>query len=132
MSSPRKKEVSKGVKKEVSKVVRKESRKEPRVSIFVRVDFKDKEDFIYYYSRNLSRGGIFIQTVDPLPPGTPIFLQLSLPGNPQPLEVESKVIWSRKEENEEGNKSIPGMGIQFLRIDEQNKKILDDFLKGRS
>jgi molecular chaperone DnaK len=132
MSSPRKKEVSKGAKKEVSKVVRKESRKEPRVSIFVRVDFKDKEDFIYYYSRNLSRGGIFIQTVDPLPPGTPIFLQLSLPGNTQPLEIESKVIWSRKEENEEGNKSIPGMGIQFLRIDEQNKKILDDFLKGRS
>jgi hypothetical protein len=114
MSSPRVKKVRKGVKKEIRKVVRKELRKEPRVSIFVRVDFKDKEDFIYYYSRNLSRGGIFIQTVDPLPPGTPIFLQL------------------RKEENEVGNKAIPGMGIQFLRIDEQNKKLLDDFLKGRS
>ncbi|UCD84320.1 MAG: TIGR02266 family protein [Deltaproteobacteria bacterium] len=111
---------------------RKNTRREPRVSIFVRVDFKDKEDFIYYYSRNLSRGGIFIQTVDPLPPGTPIFLQLTLPGSTLPLEIESKVIWSRKEEEEGGTKVIPGMGIQFVRLDEQSKKLLDDFLKGKS
>ncbi len=119
-------------KREVRKEVKKEVRREPRVSIFVRVDFKDKEDFIYYYSRNLSKGGIFIQTVAPLPPETPVILQLTLPGNPQTLEIESRVIWSRKDEEVEGNKVIPGMGVQFLRLDEQSKKLLENFLKGKS
>jgi uncharacterized protein (TIGR02266 family) len=126
MSPRREKEVKKVVRREVEK----ETRREPRVSIFVRVDFKDKEDFIFYYSRNLSKGGIFIQTVDPLPTGTPIILQLTLPGNPHPLEIESKVVWSRKDE-EEGTKVIPGMGIQFLGLEDQSKKLLDDFLKGK-
>lgn len=101
-------------------------RAEPRVKRKLSVSYRDKKSFLNAYTENISNGGIFLKTNSPLPKGTSIFLRLQLPDIPAPLEIDSLVIWSNRQED--GDKTKPsGMGIQFRDMDKKDRKILNDF-----
>lgn len=61
---------------------------------------------------NLSRGGMFIATDRPTPPGSEVSLFFTLPGLSHSFSVLARVMWMRDEKT--GQNSTPGMGIQFL------------------
>ena len=76
------------------------------------------------YSGILGGGGIFVETVKPLPTGRKILLEFSLPAIPSPIRLEGLVVWVRSEFYPAGMK--PGMGIEFKKISEDDRyKILD-------
>jgi uncharacterized protein (TIGR02266 family) len=68
------------------------------------------------YSVNMSTGGIFIETENPMPVDTILFLKFTLPANGETISCKTKVAWTNEKE-EIASKDLPlGMGLQFLDI----------------
>ena len=74
-------------------------------------------------------GGLFIESSDPLAPGTMLTVEFALPHRPaQKLKATGKVAWTRK--RAERYLLFPGMGIQFIEIEEQAQKDLIELVEG--
>jgi uncharacterized protein (TIGR02266 family) len=77
----------------------------------IELEYSSAGAFLIAYSTNLATGGIFIETAEPLPVGTPVNLRLQVPGADQ-LEIEGHVVWGR---SEAAGPALPaGMGIEIL------------------
>lgn len=76
--------------------------------------YRNAGHLLVSYCTNLSRGGLFVPSADPLPPGTRIGLDLDLPGENGKLRVEAEVRWIRQFDAPEGP---AGMGLAFEDID---------------
>ena len=62
---------------------------------------------------NVSRGGVFIRTPEPLAPGRRVLLEVSLPDG-TPLEATGRVAWARRVLAPPGDHEEAGVGIEFL------------------
>ena len=97
----------------------------PRAPLSIRVRYEvpndpGKEGF----TGTIGGGGIFIETLHPLPEGSDITLDFLLPGKSGQVRVEGLVVWSRPEDDSKGLQ--PGMGVQFKRVEESDReKILE-------
>jgi len=60
--------------------------------------------------KNLSEGGLFIQTPTPLSPGTPLQLQIDPGDGSPPLDLRAVVVWQRDMPNRDGP---AGFGVEF-------------------
>jgi uncharacterized protein (TIGR02266 family) len=60
-------------------------------------------------SKNLSLGGMFVETAQPLPVQTTIQVRFRVPTQPEPIDVTGEVRWI--ERTEPG--VVAGMGIRF-------------------
>ena len=104
-----------------------ERRHYPRVKLITKVTNVAGDFFHYYYSRDLSLGGIFLETREPFPVGTQVNLEFPLPGIARRVAVRGKVV--RMVASEEKDPSVvPGMGIQFSSIDEETQGMLAEFV----
>lgn len=61
---------------------------------------------------NLSRGGMFIATPQPAPPGSQVALTFNLPTLSHTFSMLARVVWMHSDETKPGAKG--GMGVQFL------------------
>jgi uncharacterized protein (TIGR02266 family) len=70
---------------------------------------------------DLSQGGFFIDSINPLPDGSLISFRLSLPGDESeiPITGEGRVAWKRP---------MQGMGISFTRLSDADQDRLKTFL----
>jgi Tfp pilus assembly protein PilZ len=62
---------------------------------------------------NVSRGGAFVQTEEPLTPGRRVLLELTLP-NGNSLEALGRVAWAKRVVGPRQRDSDAGVGIEFL------------------
>ena len=62
---------------------------------------------------NVSRGGAFIETTEPLPPGRRLLLEFHIPGGIE-LEAIGRVAWSKKVMGPRERDTEAGIGIEFL------------------
>ena len=110
-----------------------EKRKSPRVGFKVRVDYEiESEDtFLFEYTTNMSRDGIFLQTKSPLEPGTVLSMRFGVPESDRIIEVHGKVVWIN-EFRPEGENLNPGMGIQFLDLNEDDKEVITRLVKKKA
>jgi uncharacterized protein (TIGR02266 family) len=77
-------------------------------------DGPDATRTVVDYVVNMSTGGMFIETAELLPVGTPIKVELMLAGSETPITCTARVAWTNGPENLK-KKSLPhGMGLQFL------------------
>ena len=90
-------------------------RAQPRAPIELKVQYLKLNSFFSDYTKNLSKGGIFIKTPKPLPIGTRFLFKLSIPTHPEPFEIPGEVRWSSSEGEDQG------MGIQFVYEDESQR-----------
>jgi uncharacterized protein (TIGR02266 family) len=66
----------------------------------------------------IGAGGLFIESSTPLPPGTELSVEFSLPDHPwEKHKAKAKVAWTRNKP--ERNLLFPGMGVKFTDIDEK-------------
>jgi uncharacterized protein (TIGR02266 family) len=99
-----------------------ERRKHDRKLVTLQVDAKTSKGHVTFYTSNMSRGGVYLNADEPSPPGTVLDLVLNLSG--QDVKVKGEIRWSR-----EATDARPaGMGVQIIEIDEEDQKILDEFL----
>ncbi len=103
-----------------------EKRKEDRITVELKVGYRTIGSFITDYIINISKGGIFINTSSPLPVGTKIRILFSIPDIPLPFDLIGIVRWI----NPVGHlsHSLPGMGIEFLEIEDRVKKRIEKFI----
>src|SRR5688572_4376424 len=88
-------------------------RRQPRIPISLEVQYRTTGAFLVAYSINLSKGGIFVETNEPLEVGERVSLAFEVPGAGK-LEVEGAVAWVRTG----GQDGLPdGMGVQFDTLD---------------
>jgi len=103
-----------------------------RKQIELKVEYKRLNTFFADYTRNISKGGTFIRTRNPLPLGTRFLFRLHVPGLAQPLELDGRVKWTVAE-GEEKPGIEPGMGIEFVYESGDSAKtvqvIVEDLLK---
>ncbi len=78
---------------------------------------------------NVSRGGAFIRTVDDLPPGQRLLVELQLP-NGRRIETIGRVAWSRAVLVPEGRSKQSGIGVEFLGGKPEQFTALEDFIAG--
>jgi uncharacterized protein (TIGR02266 family) len=90
-------------------------RRDERAGVVVQLEYRSASHLLVSYCTNLSRGGLFVPSADPLPPGTRLSLSLTVPGDTTPIELQAEVRWVRQFDALEGP---AGMGIAFEDIDE--------------
>lgn len=105
---------------------RKERRKEERIPAEIEVKYSTGESFVADWTTNISRGGMFIRTLNPLPPGTRVRISFSIPESQEEIKAEGIVRWKADPSDPV---VIPGMGIEIINMDEKSRKNLDEFLK---
>ncbi len=66
------------------------------------------------YSINMSSGGIFVETSDPLPEDTNLYVKFRLPGLPAPITCKGKVAWINEPGKLKSSCLPSGMGLQFV------------------
>jgi len=90
-----------------------ERRDHPRMPISLKVEYKRLNSFFADYTKNISRGGTFIRTANPLSIGTEFMFLLTIPTLDDPLSLRGKVQWIVTED-EASEEEEAGMGIGFV------------------
>jgi type IV pilus assembly protein PilZ len=95
------------------------SRTQPRAPLAIKVRYTTPEGKRFDgLTGGVGGGGLFIESSDPLAPGTALSIEFALPDRPwETLNVKAKVAWARK--RPERQVLFPGMGVQFVDIDEK-------------
>lgn len=105
-------------------------RKEPRYVARLRVRYgPDAQTLLADYSVNLSTGGLFIETANPLPANTPLAIEFLLPLNGAIIRCNAKVAWVNHPEMSRTQNLPSGMGLQFLTISLDDMNAIRDFIK---
>jgi type IV pilus assembly protein PilZ len=103
-----------------------------RKPIELKVEYKRLNTFFADYTRNISKGGTFIKTRNPLDVGTAFVFHLHVPTMQQPLELSGRVKWIIADGEEKAGEE-PGMGIEFVYEDDsaRNKvaQMVEDLLR---
>lgn len=102
-----------------------ERRKHPRVQLGARVDVVSGSNFYSARGRDISMGGLFIETLAPLPLGSQVMIELVLDGSRHVLPAE--VCWSV--EAEEGGTA--GVGVQFDGLSSRARGAIERFMRRR-
>jgi uncharacterized protein (TIGR02266 family) len=82
-----------------------------------RVRMKSQKSLEDFYTRNVSKGGMFISTQRPLTPGKTINLFVVHPVTGREYSLEAQVRWCRSGDD-------PGMGVQILDQSEADEQFL--------
>ncbi len=77
---------------------------------------------------DLSRGGVFVRTLEPLPPGTRLSLELALTGGYGTVLAAGEVVWTTPPSAPGESFRAPGMGVRFLDLDPASQALLDRYV----
>jgi uncharacterized protein (TIGR02266 family) len=99
-----------------------------RISLEAPVRLRQRERAWDGTARNLSRGGVFVETAAPLPPPrAELDLELELPETPLQLASTAEVIWTRPP----ADATPPGMGLRFLGLERGMARLLSHYVAER-
>lgn len=100
-------------------------RRHPRYGFQVHVDYRNIDRVFSAVTRNVSKGGCFIETESPLPPGTRIWLEFSFKDIPIRLgSIQGRVAWSTPPGDPH-----PGMGIEYENVPDVVEELMDEFIE---
>jgi uncharacterized protein (TIGR02266 family) len=100
-----------------------------RVKMQAAVDFVSDNNFFNGFSANISDGGLFVATVKHVPIGTQVDLSFSLPSGER-IQAQGVVRWVR-EVNDKDPDSMPGLGVQFTRLEDDARAAIERFVASR-
>ncbi|MEO5729989.1 MAG: TIGR02266 family protein, partial [Byssovorax sp.] len=88
------------------------------------------DEFIEHHSHDVSRGGIFIKTPSPFPPGTLLKFEIRIQDEQSVLAGVGRVVWKR-DGGEVGGESPAGMGVKFIKIDDKSKGLIQRLVESQ-
>jgi uncharacterized protein (TIGR02266 family) len=109
------------------------TRQAKRTPVTLKIKFKSAtlDQFIERYSVDVSHGGIFIRTKDPLPVGTAMRFEFQLKDASPLITGEGTVVWTREHDPSRAGVA-PGMGVRFDRLADGSQEVLDKILAGKA
>ena len=104
--------------------------KDTRGPVNLRIKFRSEslQQFIERYGVDVSRGGIFIRTREPLPVGTRLKLDFQLVDTVPLFQGDGTVVWIREHDPARAGVT-PGMGVRFDRLTQESQTTLDTILE---
>lgn len=104
----------------------KDERRDERFNASIKVSYNSFNEFITEYTKDVSKGGIFINTKRRHEINDIVDLSLIVPGLDKPLIIKGEVVHIKIH-------NVPdedaGIGVKFLDIDSESRKALIDFIK---
>lgn len=98
-----------------------------RVELKADIGLHTSTQFYAGLSNDISEGGIFVATVQPLPIGSEVVLSFMLPSG-HAVATHGRVAWLSSPRDEEGQ---PGMGVRFERLEPHHRTAIEGFLRHR-
>lgn len=104
------------------------ARSHPRAPLAVKVRYTTPEGGQFdSLTGGIGTGGLFIESSTPLSPGTELSIEFALPDHPlEKHKAKAKVAWTRNKI--ERHILFPGMGVQFIEIEEKARKELGELI----
>jgi len=102
------------------------SREKTRTQKALSLKYEDKKAFVNAYTENVSYGGLFIRTEQPLEQGEQFLLKLQLPDLADPMKIRCEVVWARKDDKETAGPN--GMGVKFVEMTNSASQTLKQYL----
>ena len=103
-----------------------------RIQAEIEVHFKSYDQFFKEYTKNISKGGIFIKSGKPLPSQTVIEIKIFLPGHKDALDVVGEVVHTIEPEIAKERGWEPGMGIHFVDFPEDVQQRLTHYVDSQA
>lgn len=103
-----------------------DAREDSRAAVTLKVGYTRLNTFFADYTKNISKGGTFIRTTQPLELGTEFIFELTVPSANEAISGELKILltgvvkWIVKEGEATPDKP-PGMGIAFVFKSEEER-----------
>ncbi len=103
-----------------------DTRKDKRAPVSLKVRFKSAtvDEFIEHYSKDVSRGGIYIKSSNPMAVGTLLKFQFQLKDESALIKGVGRVVWTRAEVDATSD-SPAGMGIKFIKMDNESRSMVE-------
>jgi uncharacterized protein (TIGR02266 family) len=111
-----------------------DTRKDRRVKIVslnVRYKSATVDEFIENHAHDVSRGGIYIKTGSPFPPGTLLKFEVRLASDQAVITGVGRVVWKRETASGTGERPA-GMGVKFIKVDDSSKTVIDKLVNTRA
>jgi uncharacterized protein (TIGR02266 family) len=110
-------------------MTKKEQRLYPRVPIRTQVVFEneDSEGVLYFFTTDVSAGGLFVETEVPIKLGTQVFLRFSLTPRAKPIQATGEVVRVMRDHKDK-QKGKLGIGVQFVYIHPLDRQLIQDFI----
>ncbi len=93
----------------------------------IRLRYASFDALIDKFAPNVTRGGVFIASRTPLPIGSTFAFEIQLAGGEVALAGDGKVTWVKAFDPAAPTKPH-GMGVQFLRLDNPSRELLNKIL----
>jgi uncharacterized protein (TIGR02266 family) len=94
----------------------------PRVTLGIPVSYRFGNTIAAALTLNISKGGLAVRTMSPLPPDSKIRTRFKLPNGKSDIEAESRVAWTDRR---------IGMGLQFEKVAPADQTAIDEFIDQR-
>jgi uncharacterized protein (TIGR02266 family) len=95
--------------------------------IILKVTQQGEKQHLFGYAKNISKGGLFIQSVNPREPGERFIISFQIPESQIQVRCICEVVWIRKYHPK--TKLEPGYGIRFLDLSPGIADAIDDWIK---
>ena len=111
-------------------LLRSERRKNLRTQLLVlKIKGEDNKGVFFGYAKTISRGGMFISSVNPKKMSEEFEITFKLDDPGREIKCKAVVVWIR--EYDTLIKQEPGMGIKFIGLDESVKDEIDAWIATR-
>ena len=111
-------------------LLRSERRKNLRTQLLVlKIKGEDNKGVFFGYAKTISRGGMFISSVNPKKMSEEFEITFKLDDPGREIKCKAVVVWIR--EYDTLIKQEPGMGIKFIGLDESVKDEIDAWISTR-
>jgi uncharacterized protein (TIGR02266 family) len=97
----------------------------PRHAARFQVGFDSNQEFVLEYAENISAGGVFVQTEEPMELDAVVAVSLRLPGNDVPVEAKGVIVHRVTMEDAAKTGKNAGIGVQFLDSSDQFRDAID-------
>lgn len=101
------------------------------LSMTVRYRSATLGEFIEHHSYDVSKGGMFIKTPSPFPPGTLLKFEVKIADEQRVMQGVGRVVWKRDQDGPSEDDPA-GMGIKFIKIDDASRGVIDRLLGERA
>lgn len=109
-------------------LLRSDRRKNLRKQLLVlKIRGEDTKGVFFGYAKTISRGGMFISSVNPKKMGEEFEISFKLDDMGKEIKCRSVVVWIRQYDSL--IKQEPGMGIKFVDIDDATREEIDEWIR---
>lgn len=108
-----------------------EKRTAPRVEAAFTLRFETVDQLALAYGTEISTGGMFLATTEPLAPGTPLRVRLVLPETLTEIIIRARVVYRRSVAEADAAELPAGMGVTFVELTAATRAQLEGFVAER-